>query len=123
MKRHLALIVTRSTPLEDGLTALLKAMPQITEVEIARNMEQALKQIEARNHHIALIELPLLGSQPENFLERIRQLSQHTRRVLLADDVQTWKFIPQFSEAILIKGMPPSNVTGILTALLQDKEI
>lgn len=123
MKQHLALIVTRSTPLEDGLSALLKAMPQITEVEIARSMEQAFKQIEARNHHLALIDLILLGNQPEILLERIPQLSKRTQRILLADDVQAVKFIPQYAEAILINGMPPSNVTEILTALLQDKEI
>lgn len=122
MEQHLALIVTRSTPLEDGLSALLKAMPQIREVDIVRSMEPALTQIESRSHHLALIDMILLGSQPEILLERIHQLSPHTKRVLLVDDVQVWKFIPQYSEAILIKGMPPSNVTGILSALLKDKE-
>ena len=123
MKQHLALIIARSTPLKEGLSALLKAMPQITEVEIAQNMEQALKQIETRSHHLALIDLILLGNQPEILLEKIPQLSKRTRRVLLVDDVQALKFIPKYSEAILIKGTSPSNLTRILNALLQDKEI
>lgn len=120
MKQHLALIVTRSTPLKDGLSALLKAIPQIKEVETARNMEQALIQIESKKHHLALVDLIQLGSRPEIPLQQIRQLSEHTLRILLVDDVKAVKLIPQYAEAILINGMPPSNVTEILTALLKD---
>jgi DNA-binding NarL/FixJ family response regulator len=114
----IVVVATRSIPLADGLDALLKAIPQIKKVEIVRTMEDAFKRIEDIKPRILLLDLDLAGKKPEALLEKIILLSPETIRVLLVDDVQDIKWLPQFAEAILIKGISPSAVATILTNLL-----
>ncbi len=120
MKKQITIVIiaTRSIPLADGLEALLKAIPQIEKVEIVKTMEDALKRTEDIKPRILLLDLSLAGKKPEAFLEKIILLSPETLRVLLVDDVQDIKWMPQFAEAILIKGIAPSSVAMILTNLL-----
>ncbi len=114
----IVVVATRSIPLADGLEALLKAIPQIEKVEIVRTIEQALQRVEDIKPRILLLDLALAGKQPEALLERIILLSPETLRALLVDDVQDIKWLPQFAEAILVKGASPSAVATILTNLL-----
>ena len=116
-----AFIVTRSIPLADGLDALLAAISQIDEVGIARNIDEALEQIENRKPRVVLLDSVLIGNQPEELLEKIISLSPETQRVLLVDHVQDLKWMPQYAEAVLIKGVSPSAVAAILTHLLFSK--
>lgn len=111
-------IATRSIPLADGLEALLKAIPQIEKVAIVRTMEDAMQRIEDIKPRILVLDLSLAGKKPEAFLEIILLLSPETLRVLLVDHVQDIKWMPQFAEAVLIKGVSPSAVATILTNLL-----
>ena len=114
----IVVIATRSIPLADGLDALLKAIPQIGKVEIVRSVEQAVQRVEEIKPRVLLMDLALAGKQPEALLEKIILLSPETLRVLLIDDVQDIKWLPQFAEAILVKGVSPSAVAAILTNLL-----
>ncbi len=111
-------VATRSISLADGLEALLKAIPQIEKVETVRTVEQALQRIEEIRPRMLLLDLALAGTKPEAFLERIILLSPETMRVLLVDDMQDIKWLPQLAEAVLIKGVSPSAVATILTNLL-----
>lgn len=123
MKKQIiaALIATRSIPLGEGLDALLKAIPQIDEVEIITSLEKALKKIEARKPEIVLLDVALSGNKAQALLEKIVSLSPETQRVLLVDDVQDVKWMPPYAEAILIKGVSPSAVATIVTNLLLSK--
>jgi len=114
----IVVIATRSIPLADGLEALLKAITQIEKVEIVRTIEHAVQRVEDIKPRILLLDLALAGKKPEALLEKIILLSPETMRVLLVDDVQDIKWLPQFAEAILIKGVSPSAVATILTNLL-----
>ena len=76
------------------------------------------QRIEDIKPRILLLDLSLAGKKPEAFLEKIILLSPETLRVLLVDDVQDIKWMPQFAEAILLKGVSPSAVATILTNLL-----
>ena len=76
------------------------------------------QRIEDIKPRILLLDLSLAGKKPEAFLEKIIFLSPETLRVLLVDDVQDIKWLSQFAEAILIKGISPSAVAAILTNLL-----
>ena len=120
MKKLITIVViaTRSIPLADGLEALLKAIPQIEKVEIVRTIEQAVQRVEDIKPRILLLDLSLAGKKPEALLEKIILLSPETMRVLLVDDVQDIKWLPQLTEGILIKGVSPSAVATILTNLL-----
>ena len=114
----IVVIATRSIPLADGLEALLKAIPQIEKVEIVRTIEQAVQWVEDLKPRILLLDLALAGKKAEAFLEKIILLSPETLRVLLVDDVQDMKWMPQFAEAILVEGVSPSAVATSLTNLL-----
>jgi len=116
-----ALIITRSIALGDGLNALLRAISQIDEVGIARSMDEAFEQIESRMPRIVLIDAVLIESRPEELLKKVTVLSPRTQRVLLVDNVQDVKWMPQYAEAVLIKGVSPSAVAVILTNLLFSK--
>jgi DNA-binding NarL/FixJ family response regulator len=117
----IALIATRSIPLADGLEALLEAIPQVDEVTITRNIENTIKQVEIKQPEIVLLDFALLGNRPGAFLEKINSLSPNTQRVLLADDVQEVNLVPNYAEAILIKGIAPSSIAAIVTNLLVPK--
>jgi DNA-binding NarL/FixJ family response regulator len=118
-----ALIITRSIALGDGLNALLRTISQIDEVGIARSMDEAFEQIESRMPRIVLIDAVLIESRPEELLKSVTVLSPRTQRVLLVDNVQDVKWMPQYAEAVLIKGVSPSAVAVILTNLLFSKGV
>jgi len=118
-----ALIITRSIALGDGLNALLRTISQIDEVGIARSMDEAFEQIESRMPRIVLIDAVLIESRPEELLKKVTVLSPGTQRVLLVDNVQDVKWMPQYAEAVLIKGASPSAVAVILTNLLFSKGV
>lgn len=117
----IVLIATRSTPLVDGLDALLKTIPQIDEVVVTRSLEIALQQIETREPRIALLDLALLKNEPEASLQKMMALSPQTHRVLMVEDVKHVQLMPQYAEAILIKGISPAAITTILINLLVSK--
>jgi DNA-binding NarL/FixJ family response regulator len=120
-KQIIVVIATRSIPLADGLEALLKAIPEIDNVEIVRTMEHVVKRVEDIRPRILLLDRSLASEKPEEFLEKIIVLSPKTLRVLLVDDAQDSKWQPQFAEAILIKGAAPIVVVATLTNLLFEK--
>ncbi|HET9589302.1 MAG TPA: hypothetical protein VFO91_10980, partial [Anaerolineales bacterium] len=74
-----ALIVTPSTPLGEGLDALLRAIPQIDEVEITRSLEKALQQIESRKPRIVLLDFAASRNHAKSLLEKIESLSPQTQ--------------------------------------------
>jgi DNA-binding NarL/FixJ family response regulator len=113
-----AFIITRSIALADGLNALLEAIPQIDDVQIARSVDEALEQVEHKKPRIVLIDSVLIESTPQDLLEKIVSLSPESQRVLLVDNVQDVKWMPQYAEAVLIKGVSPSAVAAIVTNLL-----
>lgn len=113
-----AFIITRSIALADGLGALLAAISQIGEIGIARTMDEAFEQIRDSKPRIILIDSVLVGSEPEELLEKIVSLSPESQRVLLVDDVKDVKWMPRYAEAVLIKGVSPSAVAAIVTNLL-----
>ena len=117
-KQIIIIIATRSIPLADGLEALLKAIPEIDQVEIVRTIENAAERVEKIRPRILLLDLALAGKKAGAFLEKMAARSPETLRVLLVDDAQDLKWQPQFAEAILIKGAAPSVVVATLTNLL-----
>lgn len=115
------LIVTRSVNLEHGLGALLESLPIVTSVKIIRETTSALKWIEGYQPEIVLLDLLLSGKDPQAFLEKVRALSPATQRVLLLDAPQDGKWVPQYAEVILLKGVAPSSVVALITNLLSTK--
>lgn len=116
-----ALIVTGSVDLKHGLGAFLESLPAMTNVKVIQEMTSAFDWIESRRPTIVLLDLDLSKKDPRKFLERVKALSPETRRVLLVNDLQDMHWVPQYAEAILLKGIAPSSVVAIITNLLSTK--
>ena len=81
-------------------------------------MDEALTQIENARPRLALIDAVVAGNQLEETLKKMILLSPQTQRLLLVDDAQHVKWMPQHAEAVLIKGVSPTAVTAMVTNLL-----
>jgi DNA-binding NarL/FixJ family response regulator len=115
------LIITRSIVLQQGLGALLESLPGITSVKAIQELTNAYTWIESQIPKIVLLDEDILGRNPEAVLEKIHSLSPHTRRVLLANDIQEMNLLLTHVEAILIKGTQPAVIASTIANLLSAK--
>lgn len=118
MKTIEILIVTRSVVLQQGLGALLESLPGVTRVKAITNLQSAYAWIREHAPTAVLLDEILLGRNPEAALQKVRELSPETKRLLLVNDANEVKVAAQHVEAILIKGISPSALAGIVTNLL-----
>ena len=117
------LIVTRILVLQQGLSALLKSMPGIANIKAINDLSNACLWIELHAPRIVLLDVALLGSDHRHVLKKIQNLSPDTQRILLVDGAQEANLVPQYAEAMLIKGAAPAAVTAIVTNLLTSKGV
>lgn len=121
MKTIEVLIVTRSVVLQQGLGALLESLPQISRVEVTKDLQSAFTLIEEHQPKIVLLDESLITKDIKDALGTIRSLSPETKRVLLADDVQKMELLITHAEAICIKGISPDTLASTVTNLLDSK--
>jgi DNA-binding NarL/FixJ family response regulator len=115
-----ALVITQSIVLQQGLFALLESLPGIKKVNATRELSN-LSWIETHMPQIVLLDISLSGNDPRPVLKKIKSLSPRTKRILLVDQVSEVYWVPQYAEAILIKGAPASTVATIVSDLLSMK--
>lgn len=115
------LIVSRSPALQQGLTALLESLPDITRVQATRELSAANTWIEIHRPRIVMLDTVFDKEELLAVLETIKGLSPKTQRILLVDQVSDVRRVPRYAEAILIKGAPPSAVAAIVSDLLLSK--
>jgi DNA-binding NarL/FixJ family response regulator len=119
MNRHIAevLIITVSIVLQQGLGALLESLGPL-KVTALKDLTSAYTWIGSHQPKMVLVDVFLAGGDPRIVMEKIRTLSPETQRVLLVDTVEDLRWLPQYAEAILIKGISPSAVAALVTNLL-----
>jgi DNA-binding NarL/FixJ family response regulator len=115
------LIVTQSDVLQQGLSALMESLLELTDVAAVKDLESAYMWIEEYQPKIVLLDLALLGNGPFDPLEKIHLLSPGTKRLLLVDDVQDVRLAPQYAEAIVIKGDTQTTVATILAEVVSSQ--
>ena len=123
MAKNRALIVTGPGSFENGLLALMTAMPQIEVVGEADNASSALQMVVEHRPDLVLLNMDLPGNDPCALLRQIKKDSPATRCIALADDVQH----QQESEAsgadvALVKGFPPAQLIATIERLLRGRE-
>jgi DNA-binding NarL/FixJ family response regulator len=120
MTKSRALIVTGTGSLQNGLLALMTAMPQIEVVGEADDASAALEMVAQHRPNLVLLDTDLPGNEPSALLRRIKNNWPATRCIALADDVQH----QQESEAAgadiaLVKGFAPAQLIAAVDRLLQ----
>jgi DNA-binding NarL/FixJ family response regulator len=123
MKKQMvaALIVTRTDDLQQGLGALLESLPGVKSVTVIRETTTALRWIKAHQPEIVLLDLALSGKDPRTLLDTVRSHSPGTKRVLLVNSLGNEDWVPQYAEAVLLKGVAPAAVVATITNLLPIK--
>jgi DNA-binding NarL/FixJ family response regulator len=112
------LIISHSVVLQQGLSALLESLPGITVVTGIKEMSSIKALIESHRPRIAMLDTSFIRNELLATLEMVKTLSPQTQRLLLVDQVSEVRWVPQYAEAILIKGAPASAVVTIVSNLL-----
>jgi DNA-binding NtrC family response regulator len=122
MSKHVAevLIITLSVVLQQGLGALLESLGPL-KVTALKDLASAYAWIDIHQPKMILVDAVLAGDDPRIVLAKIEALSPETQRVLLVDTVADLRWLPQYAEAVLIKGVSPSAVAAMVTDLLFSK--
>jgi DNA-binding NarL/FixJ family response regulator len=115
------LIISRSVALQQGLSALLESLPSITVVTGIKEMSSINAWIESHRPRIVMLDMTFGRNELLATLETVKTLSPQTQRLLLVDQVSEVCWVPQYAEAILIKGAPASAVVTIVSNLLLAK--
>lgn len=116
---HSVLIVAPTGALRRGLQALLHSMATIRSITLAEGSADTLQWVADHRPDIVLIDLRMLGDEAWTVLQKIKESSPLTQRIVLADDVQQQREIASSpAEAVLLKGTLPAELVGVVERLL-----
>jgi DNA-binding NarL/FixJ family response regulator len=120
MTKSHAVIVTGPGSLQNGLLALMTAMPQIQVVGEAEDASAALQMVVEHRPDLVLLDMDLPGNEPCAFLRQIKNDWPATRCIALAEDVpQQREAEASGADIALVKGFPPAQLIAIIEGLLQ----
>ena len=129
-KTILALIVSRSGSLQNGLLALISTIPQISAVLLAEEVNSTMRMVE--NHQPALIVLDMAPQhqgmvrevapcslQVQDVIHEIRTQCPHIHLIVLVEDVAQQKEAEESgADSVLITGFPAQKFVAIIEDLL-----
>jgi DNA-binding NarL/FixJ family response regulator len=129
-KSVLALVVSSSGVLQNGLLALMTTIPQINAVLVAEDIESALRMV--KNHQPALIILDmaeqrqemvrdaaLCSLQVQDIIKKIKTQFPHIHLIVLVDDVTQQKEADALgADNVLIKGFSAQKFVAIVEDLI-----
>ncbi len=112
-KSILALVVSSSGPLQDGLLALMTTIPQIGAVLVAEDIESALKMV--TNHQPALIILDISLPVMHDVINQIKEQCPHIHMIILVEDItQQKETLTSGADSVLLKGFHPQKLIEIV---------
>jgi len=114
-----ALIATGSGSLQNGLLALMTAMPQIEVVGEADDASSALELVVKHRPDLLLLDVDLPGSEPWEMLRQMKKDWPAIRCISLADDVpQQQESKAAGADVALVKGFAPEQLIAAVERLL-----
>ena len=123
MTKSNALIVTGPGSLQNGLLALMTAMPEIQVVGEADDASAALQMVVEHRPDLVLLDMDLPGNEPCALLRQIKNDWPATRCIALAEDVpQQREAEASGADIALVKGFPPAQLIATIEGLLQVRE-
>jgi DNA-binding NarL/FixJ family response regulator len=112
-KSILALLVTKSDTLQNGLLALITTIPQISAVLAAEEISSALRLVE--NHQPALIILDIQSSNLQDVIKEIKILCNHAHVISISENISQSEELKECgADSVLIKGFPAHQLIEII---------
>ncbi len=120
MTKRSALIVAGPGSLQNGLLALMTAMPQVEVVGEASSASAALEMVAEHHPDLVLLDGNLPGSEPWTLLQQIKDGCPVTRCIALAEDVaQQQEAEAAGADIALVKGFAPAQLIAAVDRHLQ----
>ncbi len=113
------LLLTSAGPLQKSLQLLLASISGVRQVLTSQNTATALETISHLRPQLVLLDHELLGSETSVILGQIKATSPVSRRVVLVNDIrQVDELSRPAAEAILLKGVLPTELVASIEQLL-----
>jgi DNA-binding NarL/FixJ family response regulator len=117
--RASALIAARPGPLQDGLQALMTAIPQIEIVARADDASAVVRLVTEYRPSLVLLDTSLVGNEAWTMLRQIKAEWPQARCTVLADNVQQQQEATAAgADAVLLKGFPAARLVATIEKLL-----
>ena len=117
------MILASPGPLQDGLHALLFAMPQIETVKLADDLQTALGHPNGRYPSLIVLDADLAKGNVPSVVRQIKVRWPHSLSIFLANDVkQQLEAEDAGTDAALLKGSPPARITATVVRLLAQRQ-
>jgi DNA-binding NarL/FixJ family response regulator len=112
-------VVARADAILNSLQALLASIPGVRHVELAGEVDPALRWISLHQPALVLRDLYLLGDDSVTVLHEIRATAPFTRRAVLAEEVdQQAQLNAAADDVVVLKGTAPAELITVLEQLL-----
>ena len=120
-KSVLALVVSSSGVLQNGLLALMTIIPPISAVLVAEDINSALRMVE--NHQPALILLDMSLLDMQDAIKQIKELCPHIHLIILVEDIKQQKEAEESGvDSVLIKGFSAQKLVAIVENIIDRRE-
>jgi DNA-binding NarL/FixJ family response regulator len=121
-KSIIALLVSSSGDLQNGLLALTTTIPAISAVLVAEDTKSAWRIIE--NHQPALIILDVSLPKAQDIIKQIKSQWSHIHLVVLTDDLSLGKDVKTLgADSVLIKGFSPQKLVEVIEDIIASIEM
>lgn len=113
------LIITRSGSLQDGLLALMTAMPQVDVIGEVTDGDRALEVVREYHPDLVLLDTDLPGDEEWRVLKQVKSRWPKIQCIVLADDVQQQREAEALgADVVLLKGILPAKLAATVERLL-----
>ena len=118
----IVLAATRG-PLQDGLQAVLSAIPKVTRAEHAGDAASALARVADSRPSLVVLDDALRGDATLMLLRLIKSISPDTRCLVLTDDVHRLSVAASDgADAVMLQGTPATELFETIARLLDRHE-
>lgn len=120
----MVLIVTARGYLQNGLEALMTAIPGVDALDEVNDGAMALKVVDEHRPHLVLLDTDLPGDEEWWVLRQIKAQWPCTQCLVLADNVQQKREAEALgADLVLVKGFPPAKLAETVERLLPQRAI
>ena len=115
-KTVLALVVSSSNSLQNGLLALMTTIPQVKAVLVAEDVNTTLRMV--ANHQPALVILDMSLHEIQDVITQVKAQYPRIQLIVLAEDVSQREAAEAFGvDHVLIKGFSAQKLVSIVENL------